>query len=53
MIILPDSTITRLEGVYEPTLKDVVLRLLNLVKLDTNQVFTLSPQTLLDEKKIT
>lgn len=45
MIILPDSTITRIEGVYEPTLYDVALRLLNLVKLDTNQVFTIAPET--------
>ena len=45
MIMLPDSTITRIEGVYEPTLYDVALRLLNLVKLDTNQVFIIASDT--------
>jgi hypothetical protein len=32
--ILPDTTFTRIEGVYEPTLKDVVERIIQIANLD-------------------
>jgi hypothetical protein len=32
--ILPDITVTRIQGVYEPTLKDVVERILEVVNID-------------------
>ena len=44
-VILTDTTITRLEGVYEPTLKDVVRKILNRATELTGENYTLNPST--------
>ena len=44
-VILPETTITRLEGVYEPSLKDVARKILNRATELTQENYTLSPST--------
>ena len=44
-VILTDTTITRLEGVYEPTLKDVARKILNRTTELTGESYALSHST--------